>query len=98
MALAKYVKATGEVKRYSIDYSNWLDTGEVLSSVLFLVLNNTLANPLVVSGVAVIAGNTSVQFMVSGGVDGVTYEVLATANTVGGQVKEDSVLFAVREP
>lgn len=98
MALAKYVKAAGEVKRYSIDYSNWLDTGEVLTGVLFPVMNNTLTNPLVVSGVAVITGNTSVQFMVSGGTDGTTYKVLATANTVGGQVKEDSILFAVREP
>ena len=32
MALKKYTKASGERKRYSIDYTNWLDIG-----VLFTV-------------------------------------------------------------
>ena len=37
MNLGKYYKAPDERKRYSIDYSDWLDTAERLSSVTFQV-------------------------------------------------------------
>ena len=56
MKLAKYVKAVLDRKRYQIDYTDWLDTGELVSSVAFSVPNNTVASPLVVDGVALLPG------------------------------------------
>ena len=98
MPLTKYVKAEGERKRYSIDYSEWLDTGETLLGVIFTVPDNSMTTPLVVDDVMVEPDATGVQYYVSGGVDGANYEVVATATTSGAQVKEDSILFTIREP
>lgn len=98
MPLKKYVKAAGERKRYSIDYSEWLDTGETLSGVVFTIPGNSISAPLVVDDVMVEPDNTGVQYYVSGGVDGTNYEVIATATTSVLQIKEDSILFSIREP
>ena len=100
MSLSRYTKAALERKRYSIDYTSWLDAGELVTSVVFTVLNNTVSTPLVVDGVQVLPTNLGVQYYVSGGVDGTTYQVLATMNTnsTGPQIKEDVVLFVIREP
>jgi hypothetical protein len=96
-AIGKYVKAPEERKRYQIDYDGWLDVGETLSGVTFGVIPAT-GLPIAVDGVAIAAGARSVAFYVSAGDDGVTYTVLATATTSGGQIKEDQVHFIVRDP
>lgn len=98
MPLVKYVKASGERKRYSIDYSEWLDTGETLTNVVFSVLNNSTNTPLVVDDVMIEPDNTGVQYYVSGGDDNTQYEVRATATTSGVQTKVDDLLFVIREP
>jgi hypothetical protein len=99
MSIAKYVKAATDRKRYQIDYTDWLDTGESVASVAFTIANNTVATPLVVDSVLVLPTGLGVQYYVSGGVDGVTYRVLArlTTNT-GPQNKLDEVLMTIREP
>lgn len=97
MSLDKYAKAAGETKRYAIDYSNWLDTGEILTNIQFAVTPVT-APPLVANSPAYEAGALAVQYFVSGGLDGKTYEVLVTVTTSSGQIKEDVVVFSVREP
>jgi len=98
MPLKKYVKATNERKRYSIDYSDWLDVGELLSGVVFSVPTNNVTTPLVIDDIAITPDGLGVQYYVSGGVDGEQYEVLATATTSGAQIKVDDLLFTVREP
>lgn len=99
--IAKYMKAAAERKRYSIDYSNWLDTGEAVGSVVFTV-NVATTPPLVIDGVQVTANATGVQYYVSGGVDNQAYIVTATLQTtlqsVNSQVKIDDIFFTVREP
>ena len=97
MPLTRYVKAEGERKRYRIDYSEWLDTGETLSDVVFTIPVNTTP-PLVVDDIAITPDGLGVQYYVSGGADGEQYEVLATATTSGAQIKVDDLLFTVREP
>ena len=96
MKLAKYCKEPGERKRYTLDYSEWLDTNETITAVTFGV------TPSEVGGVQVDAFSigtpaTSITFFVNDGLDGTTYTVEATITTSGGQIKEDQVLFAVRE-
>lgn len=98
MPLKKYVKATNERKRYSIDYSDWLDVGELLTDVAFTIPTNNITTPLVVDDVAIMPDGLGVQYYVSGGVDGEQYEVVAIATTSGAQIKVDDLLFTVREP
>jgi hypothetical protein len=100
MPLTRYTKAASERKRYQIDYTNWLDAGELAVSVVFAVLNNTGVTPLLVDGVQVLPSGLGVQYYVAGGADGTTYNVTATltTSTSESQIKMDTILFTVREP
>lgn len=99
MAIAKYVKAATDRKRYQIDYTEWLDTGEGVSSVDFSIEDNAATPVLVVDDVQVLPSALGVQYYVSGGVDGVTYRILANlTTTTGPQVKLDEVFMTIREP
>jgi hypothetical protein len=95
MSLGRYSKTPAERKRYAIDYSEWLDTGETVSSYIFAT-SPTTASPLVVDATSLATGNEVLVFFVSGGIDGQQYTVDVKATTSGGQVKEDTVLFNVR--
>lgn len=95
MPLGKFIKTPNEVKRYSIDYSNWLDTGEYLSAVSFTV-TPTATVPLAATASSLGSSATSMTYSVSGGDDGGTYEIVVKVTTTQGQVKEDAVLYVVR--
>jgi hypothetical protein len=97
MNLGKYFKAPDERKRYSIDYTDWLDTGEVLTVVTFEV-TPVDADPVVIDGIAIETGEKSVVFYASAGLDGKSYKAIATTTTSGGQVKEDTVQYTVKAP
>jgi hypothetical protein len=95
----RYVKAEGERKRYQLDYTDWLDTGEAVTGVLFTVQNNTTIKPLVIDGIAVLPTALGAQYYISGGADGTTYNVLvALTTTIGPQIREDEVVVSIREP
>lgn len=99
MALKKYVKAATDRKRYQIDYTDWLDTGESVLSVDFTVDGTATIPPLVVDDIEVLPSGLGVQYYVSGGVDGVTYRVLANlTTTTGPQIRLDEILITIREP
>lgn len=96
--IGSYIKAASERKRYQADYTDWLDTGEGVQTVVFGVLNNTTSNPLVVDGNMVLPTALGVQYYVSGGVDNVQYSIGLTMTTTQGQIKFDEVLITIREP
>lgn len=98
MRLAKYVKAEIDRKRYQIDYSDWLDTGETINNVVFSVTHNTSTSPLVIDDIAVLPSGQSVQYYISGGEDGLTYEINPTMTSDLGQVREDELLMTIRNP
>ena len=95
MRLGSFTKTPAERKRYSIDYSEWLDTGETLSTVTFTVTPSTGTVPFVVDAVS--SNNVMVVFFVNGGDSSKQYTVDVKASTSGGQLKEDTVLFTVRD-
>lgn len=99
MAIAKYVKAATDRFRYQLDYTDWLDTGELVSNVVFHVDEVTIP-PLVIDNIQVLPTGQGVQYYISGGVDGLTYRVTATlaTNSSPSQSKLDEILVTVREP
>lgn len=97
MILGKYFKASADRKRYSIDYSDWLDVGEFVSTCVFSV-TPVDSNPVVIDGNAIASGSQSVVFYASSGIEGTTYKVLVHMTTSNGQVKEDTVQYTVKAP
>lgn len=96
MRLGSFVKTPIERKRYAIDYSEWLDTGETLSTVVYTIPVVTTP-PLVVDATSIGSANTVAVFFINGGLNGRQYTVEVVATTSGGQIKEDTVLFTVRD-
>jgi hypothetical protein len=96
MSLARFTKTPAERKRYAIDYSDWLDTDETVEFVTFT------PSPLATGGLEVDAYSistpaTSVVFFANAGIDGTTYTLDIKITTSGGQIKEDQILFSVRD-
>lgn len=94
MKLATYYKSPAEVKRYRIDYSSWLDTGETIVSRTFTV---TPPGELLVDGSSITDAGTSVTYFVSAGDNNQTYNINVAVGTSGGQTKEDDIYFKVRD-
>lgn len=84
--LGKFVHTPVTRKRYIIDYTDWLNSGETLTAIAFQSVPNT-GTPAIVDSYS-LASSTATIF-VSGGDDGVQYQILVIATTSLGQVKED---------
>jgi len=97
MQLGKYFKAPVDRKRYTIDYSDWLDSGELVMSVTFGVTPLD-AFPVVIDGNANNPAATGVVFYASGGLDGTSYKVTATLLSSNGQTREDTIQYTVKAP
>ena len=98
-ALAKFVKDPDETKRYVISYVDWLDTNELLESVVFEVgvdIGAEDAVPAVIESYSLSTDLLAVVFFISGGQAGVVYKVTLRVHTSGGQIKEDCILMSVR--
>mgnify|MGYP000131353821 CR=1 len=96
MRLKKFVQDPNERKRYTIDYTSWLDDGETITLVTFTPTPIT-APVLLVDGINILPDGSGVQFYVSGGVDKQLYEVVVTITTSGTQIKEDVVQFNIKD-
>jgi hypothetical protein len=96
MALGKFIKSPNEAKRYSIDYVNWLDTGEYLSNATITSAPSTAVNTINIDIDLIPVGSTSLSYFFFGGDAGVTYKLLVRATTSTGQIKEDTVLLEVK--
>ena len=95
MKLAKFRQAPDEVKRYAIDYSQWLQSGETITGVTFSVDNTT--TPVFGTQTSSISNNgTGVVFFAAGGVDGQLYNLTVKITTSLGQTKDDAIFFTVR--
>jgi len=101
MALGTYVKTPEERKRYSIDYYDWLDQDEIIDTVNFSTSpqepDDYTGFTFVVDAYEIFNNGTEVIFYVFGGIDGWQYLVDVEIITAGGQVKQDQVLFQIRE-
>lgn len=91
MLLAKKTKAPTDRKRYVVDYDDWLDTGETLSTVTYSVDSGTAT----VDGDSIAGDGKSAIFFINDGEVSTTFNVLIQATTSVGQVKNDHIEFVV---
>jgi hypothetical protein len=98
MKLGRFKQTPFEVKRYVIDYSQWLDTNESLIGAINIFVDHVVTTPLTVSGATFLSNNTELVFFVSGGDDSEVYRVDIIVGTTAGQKKEDSIFFTIELP
>lgn len=96
MILAKFIKRPDERKRYAIVYSDWLDTGETITGVTFEVTPAT-GSSLSVDASSISAEGNEVVFFANFGDDGTNYTLDVKITTSGGQIKQDQVLFSIKD-
>lgn len=92
-SLGKFVHTPVDRKRYIIDYSDWLNSGETLTAASFQSVPNT-GTPAVVD--ANTLTSATVPLFVSGGDDGIQYQILVTVTTSLGQTKQDEFFIRSR--
>lgn len=91
MKLGTLTKQPGEKRRWAIDYTDALDTGDAVESVAVA----STPEGLTVSAFEV---TPKVRVVCSGGATGVTYKVTLTMTTTGGnEVFEDELYVKVKE-
>lgn len=100
---AKFKQSPAENKRYVLDYTLFLASGEAIVSVAIAITQTAgLASPpLVVNSLALLPPVGGVvlgaAYFVSGGVDQGQYEVQFLATTTLGQILEDVVQYNLSE-
>lgn len=92
MIIARYTKTPIERRRQTIDYTEWLDPGELIAGVTFEVMPSAVS----VNTITILSPATRIRFFVEGGVSGASYELTAVITTTKGQVKRDKILVLVR--
>lgn len=96
-AIARYQKTPVERKRYTIDYSAWLDEDETLTFVTFDVEPQD-ANPIQIDAFEIMDDQVTVQYYVSEGVHNTQYIVDVQITTSAGQKKEDLIEITIVDP
>jgi hypothetical protein len=97
-----FTQAPEEKRRYILDYTLTLSTGETVTSISSPInITQTFGtNPPVaafqITSVVVGPGGLQVVFYANGGDDGDEFEVQFLANTSAGQIVEDVVKFTIR--
>lgn len=96
MKLGTFKNTPQEKKRYTVSYAAWLDSGEVVESVVFGIDNET-DTPLLVESSMVQVDGLGISFFVSGGEDEEQYTLHIKIETDAGQIKEDYMIFVVED-
>lgn len=94
LKLGKFVHTPDEKKRYTFDYSEWLDEGETITATDSEVDNLTIP-PLEVESLT--HDNTLATWYVSGGKHLDVYTVIIKVTTSAGQIKQDAITIKVKD-
>jgi len=90
--LGKFKQAFNEQLTYSVDFSDWLVTGETITGIAYSVFPVTTP-AFVVSG-EVLNGNVA-TFLLSGGLQNTKYQVYLTTTTSNGRIKSDQLFVDI---
>lgn len=96
MMLGRYRQQPGERRKRGIDYTDFLEESEEVTNVS-AAITPTTDTPFVVSNIAIDPDGQEWAYFTEGGEDGITYAVLFTVTTNGGQRKQDTVEFDIEE-
>jgi hypothetical protein len=90
MRLGRFHQYALERKRYEIDYSQWLQSGEI-------IVDFALPSPagLTIDSVSLAQADTMLIFFASGGVAGSSYALNVTIATSLDQTKRDAITIGV---
>jgi len=94
--LGRILQQPGEVIRRLVKYDRWLEEGERITDVAVSVLPVTVP-PFVVDQIVIGPDADRFAYYASGGVDGEDYTATVTITTSIAQVREDELLFGVKE-
>ena len=94
MILGTIQSAPANRRQYTIDYSDWLQRGETLVSVVFSIDSG----PATIDTVSYSPSATEVRFFLNGGTPGSNYNIFAFATTTFGQQRTDQLAVYVATP
>lgn len=98
---ARFSQGPSEIKRYLLDYTAQLSTGETVTGITVTI--NNLTTPVqgspafVVNNMVIVPDGAHVVFFASGGANSNNYTATFLATTSIGQVFEDVVEFDIME-
>jgi hypothetical protein len=100
--LDRFNKQPADIKKYQIDYSEWLATGETVDSVVTAVTllnpaDGDVGEPTMTVGTTQIVGGNVFEYYVSLGTDGKRYKITFQASTSDSQTVESEVEFRVND-
>lgn len=94
--LGRVIQQPNENLRRLLDYSRWLEEGEVITEVA-VSISPTTTPPFVIDSIVIGPDGDRFAYYAHGGEDGEDYVATFSITTSVAQVKEDEVLFGVRE-
>lgn len=95
--IGRHTQSPNERLRWGVNYSDFLEDTETLSSVTFQITPVT-SPPFVVDASAFTDSDTRLVFYTSGGVDKTEYKVDVFVVTSESQTKEDVIMYRVVDP
>ena len=100
--LDRFIKQPADIKKYQIDYSEWIVPGETVDSVVTAVtiLNpaaDDVGEPTLTVGTTNLPGGNIFEYFLSLGTDGKRYKVTFQASTSDLQTVESEVEFKVTD-
>lgn len=100
--LDRFNKQPAEIKKYQIDYSEWLPTAITVTTVTTAVtlLNpaaSDVGEPTLTVGATAIIGGTMYEYYVNAGTDKKKYKITFKADTNDAQKIESEIEFKVND-
>lgn len=101
--LDRFKKQPNEVKKYQIDYTEWLSTDETIIAVTQSVATLNPASTdvgeptLTVGTTNIIESGTKYEYYLSSGTDGKRYKITFLSDTSDAQTLESEIEFTVND-
>lgn len=98
MLLGTKLHTAGNTRRFQIDYSNWLEEGESLSSGTVVKPPGVALPDITLSPAASVLNSTHLLFTMAGGSANEAFTLNVQITNSRGEVKNDTVGFTVVAP
>jgi hypothetical protein len=100
--LDRFNKQPNEIKKYQIDYSEWVATGETVDTVtptvtLLNPATGDVGEPTLAVGTTNLPGGNIYEYYLSLGTDGKRYKITFLADTSDSQTVESEIEFRVND-